>query len=1133
MKRKSFYTAVCTSLLGLLLSICSFGQVVDNFNDGDFTTNPTWTGSSTFIVNATQELQLNDVAPGQSHLTTSFSSINLANKEWTFTIRQTFSGSDSNQSRFYLSASGGSPWVYTGAGSAGVTGYFLKFGETGSADAIKFCRDNGTGTVIELAAGVPSLIANSFTLRVKVTCDAEGLFTCWADPSGGTNFTQQFTVNDTTYPTSSALGLICSYTTSNADNFFFDNIYFGDIIVDNEAPSLVSVTPTSSTTLHVLFSEAVASANASNIANYSIDSGIGNPTSAVVNSTNPSLVELTFTTPFPENADLNLTVTNISDLSNNLLTSATLPFLFFVPATAFPRDVLFSEVLADPTPQVGLPNAEYVEIVNRSASAFDLAEWQLVNTTTTMVLPAYTLAPNQHAVICDDLNAALFNNPIVVASFSALTNGGDSLTLLSNSGTVLDILVYSIDWYATSSKAEGGWSLELINPELACQSASNWAESVSPTGGTPALPNSVLNTSPDTELPVIAFYEVAGAQQIVITFSETMASVSLDDISLTIAPALTVLSTGWNGNFDQLIITTQESIAFGITYSLSLGGLFDCSGNLLGDTTLTLTQGFSPEENELLITEIMADPDPSIGSPDAEYIEIHNKGNRLLDLKNCQLNSAVFATQTLLAPGAYLMIGDQSDEFSFVNVANKKLIESFPGLTNTQATLTLSDPNGNPLDQVSYTDEWYGDPAKQEGGFSLELINPFAPCSGANNWKASTAVIGGTPGEQNSVYDLTPDTTPPLYTYPIVTNLGVMNLFFNETLGQSTIQFTIDGIEIYSGPASFASANLDGINLSYGALDVSQLHTFTLSGVIDCSGNAAPTIEGTFGIPQPVEEGDLLINEILYNAYTGADDYIELYNRSVKTISLRELQFARETEGIVEDYTSVSDDNRILMPGEYLVFTEKKSHIIGRYPFAREQNIFIVDNLPTYNDDEGVVVLADLNNLILDRVPYTDEQQYPLLDDLNGASLERIDYNRPSDEATNWHTAAESQGFGTPGYVNSQAMDAGITEDQLTIFPEVFSPDLDGFQDVTTFSYRLNEEGYTGNITLYDSEGRRVNRIMRNELLGKTGSISWDGFNEENQKMPIGIYVVYVEFFATDGRVSKFKRTCVLAHPLD
>ena len=74
---------------------------------------------------------------------------------------------------------------------------------------------------------------------------------------------------------------------------------------------------------------------------------------------------------------------------------------------------------------------------------------------------------------------------------------------------------------------------------------------------------------------------------------------------------------------------------------------------------------------------------------------------------------------------------------------------------------------------------------------------------------------------------------------------------------------------------------------------------------------------------------------------------------------------------------------------------------------------------------------------------------------------------------------------------------------------------------------------YTGTLHIYDSEGRMVRRLMTNTLLGREGSIAWDGINEDRQKAAIGIYVVYFEAFNTSGDTQHVKTTCVLAHPLN
>jgi hypothetical protein len=132
-------------LFAAILCLCCFmsqqgnAQLQDDFSDGDFTTAPSWAGMNENFVVTNGELQLNDLAPvtTQSYLSVSSVLANLSNKEWRFRIRQSFSGSDSNQSRVYLT-SDGSVLQYSGNGSAGVSGYFLKFGEGLSADVIRW-----------------------------------------------------------------------------------------------------------------------------------------------------------------------------------------------------------------------------------------------------------------------------------------------------------------------------------------------------------------------------------------------------------------------------------------------------------------------------------------------------------------------------------------------------------------------------------------------------------------------------------------------------------------------------------------------------------------------------------------------------------------------------------------------------------------------------------------------------------------------------------------------------------------------------------------------------------------------------------------------------------------------------------
>jgi hypothetical protein len=188
--------------------------------------------------------------------------------------------------------------------------------------------------------------------------------------------------------------------------------------------------------------------------------------------------------------------------------------------------------------------------------------------------------------------------------------------------------------------------------------------------------------------------------------------------------------------------------------------------------------------------------------------------------------------------------------------------------------------------------------------------------------------------------------------------------------------------------------------------------------------------------------------------------------------------------------------------------------------------------LPTYSNDEGVVILISKANEVSDRFDYDADMHFPLLTDDKGVSLERLDFDRETNDYTNWHSAAENIGFATPGYENSQHQPADEPNNTLGVDPEIFSPDQDGYNDLLNISYELPEPGYVGTILIYDSKGRLARRLMNNELLGPDGTISWDGTNDLNEKSRIGIYIIFFSAYSTGGDVIKEKVTCVLASQL-
>jgi len=215
-----------------------------------------------------------------------------------------------------------------------------------------------------------------------------------------------------------------------------------------------------------------------------------------------------------------------------------------------------------------------------------------------------------------------------------------------------------------------------------------------------------------------------------------------------------------------------------------------------------------------------------------------------------------------------------------------------------------------------------------------------------------------------------------------------------------------------------------------------------------------------------------------------------------------------------------------------VLLTKDEQAVENDYMNSVSDAFLQMEALPTYSNDEGEVYLLNNLNMVTDSFHYTDDMHFALLNSEKGVSLERIDYDRPTNDESNWHSAAEDAGFATPGYENSQYMKTNTDGGEIVVDPLTFSPDNDGVDDVVNISYTFPAPGFVASIIIYDAKGRLVRNLIQNELLGITGTFSWDGINENSEKARIGIYIIFVEAYSVDGTVKSFKKTVVLAGQL-
>src|SRR5215831_4226089 len=123
-------------------------------------------------------------------------------------------------------------------------------------------------------------------------------------------------------------------------------------------------------------------------------------------------------------------------------------------------DVVIDEIMADPTPQVGLPNNDWIELKNISNTAINLQGWRIGDASSQSgAFPNFTLMPDSFVIVCATsaaLTMSPFGQTIAVSSFPSLDNAGDQLYLKSNSGKTIHAVFYSDKWYQNELKKDGG-----------------------------------------------------------------------------------------------------------------------------------------------------------------------------------------------------------------------------------------------------------------------------------------------------------------------------------------------------------------------------------------------------------------------------------------------------------------------------------------------------------------------------------------------------------------------------------------------------------------------------------------------------------------------------------------------------
>ncbi|MFN6943358.1 MAG: lamin tail domain-containing protein [Cytophagaceae bacterium] len=572
------------------------------------------------------------------------------------------------------------------------------------------------------------------------------------------------------------------------------------------------------------------------------------------------------------------------------------------------------------------------------------------------------------------------------------------------------------------------------------------------------------------------------------------------------------------------------------TNSLSISGFKDINGNIQA-YPMQITFSYIPSYTygDVLITELLPKPAPSVGLPEEEFIELYNNTADTINLNGFTFSdpSAIaILPDYKLAPQQYVILCRSSAVPEFSEFGPAIGLSRWPILNIGGDELWIRDAHGNPVFNLNYSSSWYQEENKDVGGWTLEMIDKTKHCYEKENWKASEDPSGGTPGKVNSVNGILEPGLPFVEKAEVISS-SALNLTFNANLDSTGIISSAFNIRHHTFEIRKSLIQSDVIGIKFSpALQEGIPYTLDISKLYSCDGREIDNLELSFVIPSKNDSLDVIINEVLFNPKTGGREFVEIYNNSPKYIDLKDWELANFRNDAIATRRKISSENLILAPRQYLVLTTDKEIVTEHYPNSVTENILEMSSLPSYPNSSGTVILLDNQGKVSDRFDYSERYHFALLGDKKGISLERISFFAPTNDGNNWHSASATAGYASPGYQNSQA--SGAESDRaIYVEPKVFNPNGDGFRDFTLIYYKMPDSGYLANVTIFDTKGREIRKLAQNHILGRDGFFQWDGTNEQLSKVNIGYYIVYLEIFDLKGNVNSFKETVVVGTKLN
>lgn len=539
-----------------------------------------------------------------------------------------------------------------------------------------------------------------------------------------------------------------------------------NIATDETPPIFKTLSAVDASTLHIVFSETITPASATNKQNYQIT-----PSREVqlISAKNNS-VTLFLDEEMTSGEAYTVTTSNISDLFGNVLPEASREVTFLRIEQAQPGDIVINEIMYNPGSE-GM--ADFVELYNASGSNFDLSGWVVGDASRETTLPKNVqLRGGGYFVLTGSkVLAGSLENAVAVANFPALNNSTeDAVYLRTDNGVTIDSLRYSQSWGASFA----GTSLERKDPRGASNDASNWQTSSAGNGSSAGIKNPSFKK--DTSPPVVIFSKILPGGNIELRFNEFIRLT--EEVKFLAGKQQLSVTSFDSTNANKIILSDPAKALTGAGATITVHNLSDVRGNIRSSSEVAVAQPLQPAD--LVINEIMFNPlnKTDDNRPDqSEYIELRNTRDYPISLEGLVLHDApdedgnlrelqpVESTAKWVpAQGEVLVYADQALSFGESKIANffdldtpdmrsvMRVDRSSLSLASSGDAIYIADSTGATIDSVFYDASWHNPNIIDASGISLERISPEGPSSDESNWGSSVHAKGGTPNSENSIY---------------------------------------------------------------------------------------------------------------------------------------------------------------------------------------------------------------------------------------------------------------------------------------------------------------------------------------------------------------------------------------------